>query len=90
MPRITRQFEIIVEYFEAEGDEPAVFVASNEELGLVCEAETPEDLAKKVLPLACELFELNILPRLHGEERDMPPAFMLNSLAGSFGGQILP
>ncbi len=85
----TKVFNIAVERIEAEGSEPAGYVATNEELGLVVEAASLDELAVRACELAAELFELNILPTLHEEAAALPPAFVLQHRLGGCGREVL-
>lgn len=90
MRNYAKIFQITVEKIEAEGDEPAGYVATNEELGLVVEADTLDDLAARACDLATELFRLNILPTLRAEATKVPPAFVLQHRLGGCGLEVLP
>jgi len=60
MARYGKLFLIQVEEVKADGDDPAGHVATNDELGLVVEADTLDALKKRVTELAPELCELNV------------------------------
>lgn len=60
-----RHFRITTRFYEADGDDPAGYVATNDELGLVVEADTMSALQARVRKVAPELFELNALQNLH-------------------------
>lgn len=61
-------YEITVEYVPGEGDDPAVYIAENEELGLVAEARTLDVLEGKINDLLPDLYELNVKPKLQSAE----------------------
>ncbi|MGE0410196.1 MAG: DUF1902 domain-containing protein [Amphiplicatus sp.] len=89
MRSYARIFQIAVDRVEAEGDEPAGYVATNEELGLVVEADSLDELAEKAAEMAGELFRLNILPTLREEATAVPPAFVLQHRLDGGGLKIL-
>lgn len=55
MARYGKLFLIQVEEVKADGDDPAGYVATNDELGLVVEADTLDALEKRVTELAPKL-----------------------------------
>lgn len=87
----TKVFEINVVRVDADGIDPAGFVATNDELGLVVEADSLDSLADQIQEVAFDLFELNVLPQLQKEmEKEVKPAFSLRHLLSSSNGQLLP
>lgn len=75
-------FHIVVEEVAATDSDPAGFVATNDELGLVVEADSLDELLAKVKETAPLLFELNVLPDLQNERENIRPAFNLSHLLG--------
>lgn len=84
-------FLIEVENVEASNDEPAGYVATNAELGLVVEADSLDALKQKICEIAPDLFELNVLPKLRAESAKIPPAFVIHHaiLSGGCDGEVL-
>jgi hypothetical protein len=68
---------IDVSHHPAEGDDPAVFLAVNDALGLVTEALSLDVLQERVAQIAPELFALNVLPGLRAELAALPARFQL-------------
>lgn len=88
--RYEKSFVIIVTEIPAGDNDLAGYVATNDELGLVVEADSLDALKHKVLEVAQDLFELNVLPSLRDEIASMPPAFVIqHALGGRDGGDIL-
>ncbi|MFN3313069.1 MAG: hypothetical protein ACK46Q_06355 [Hyphomonas sp.] len=92
MNQLTKVFEIRAVWVPQTGEDPAGFVATNEELGLVVEAESLDQLARKIREVAFDLFELNVLPGLKGDsQREIRPAFDIRHLlGGDSSGDLLP
>ncbi|MEM1103532.1 MAG: DUF1902 domain-containing protein [Pseudomonadota bacterium] len=92
MPEYKKVFEIRVVRVDAIDDEPAGFVATNDELGLVVEADSLDELALQIEAVAFDLFELNVLPKLREEmNREVKPAFAIKHLLSDRGlGKLLP
>jgi hypothetical protein len=87
MARYGKLFLIQVEEVEADGGDPAGYVATNDELGLVVEADTLDDLKARVSELAPELYELNT----GGDPKAAKPAFVLQyALGGARAENVLP
>ena len=92
MSELTKVFEIRVVWYPQEGNDPAGFVATNDELGLVVEAESLDQLTDRIREVAVDLFELNVLPTLQQEsKREIRPAFDIRHLlSGNTCGDLLP
>jgi hypothetical protein len=87
MARYDKLFLIQVEEANADGDDAAGYVATNDELGLVVEADTLDALKKRVTELAPELYELNV----GGDPAAAKPAFVLqHALGGARAENVLP
>lgn len=91
MNPLIKVFEIRVVAVPQSDDEPAGFVATNDELGLVVEADSLDQLTHKIQEVAFDLFELNVLPTLNIEsDREVVPAFDLRHLlSGKDDGRLL-
>lgn len=92
MAKYSKLFQIEVTHYPADGDDPAGFVAVNDELGLCIEVSTFDALLERVQPAAQELFDLNVLPTLREDVAASPPAFRLSHLLGDsgHGNDLLP
>jgi hypothetical protein len=77
MRKYERTFLIDVEAVPASPGEPAGYVATNGELGLVVEADTFDELVRKISEIAPILFDLNVLPKLKSSVQNIPPAFLI-------------
>lgn len=87
MGRYGKLFLIQVEEVEANGGDPAGYVATNDELGLVVEADTLDDLKGRVEEVAPELYELNV----GADPNTAKPAFILqHALGGARAENVLP
>ncbi len=89
MTKDQNSFIINVEWIPAEGADPAGYLATNDELGLVLEAASLDELAEKVLQVAPDLFELNVLPHLKDRAAEVPPAFVIHHALGNRRGGLL-
>lgn len=78
-----KSFIITVDSFPAEGTDPAGYVATNDELGLVVEAASLDELARKILEVGPDLFKLNVLPNLEERAAKVPPAFVIHHALGN-------
>ncbi len=85
-------FEIRVVDVPASDGDPAGYVATNDELGLVVEADSLDQLKVRIEEVAFDLFELNVLPKLRSDvDRDVLPAFDIRHLLnGGQSGELLP
>ena len=91
MQKYEKSFVILVENVPAENDDPAGYLATNDELGLAVEADTLDALVKRVCEVAPDLFELNVLPYLETETAKTPPAYIIQHAinSGDCGGDVL-
>ncbi len=84
--RYSRIFRIKVEHLPAEDGDPEGYLATQDELGLVAEADTLDELVAKVRELVPELYEENIV-RKSGDSS--PPAFVIDHEL-ELGQRLLP
>lgn len=92
MKEYTKVFDIRVVALAPTDTDPAGFLATNDELGLVVEADTLDALVIKIDQVAMDLFELNVRPYLAElADHAVRPAFDIRHLLGGQSlGELLP